>query len=116
MRAVKEVLDEYGESVRSVVADATEEVALATVKELKANSPKRTKKYSTGWSKHKVATRLNTTVIVYNRSKPALTWLLNNDHAKRNGGVERGDQHIDMAEDFAVDYMFDKVKEAIEEQ
>ena len=115
--------DEIGDILDDYVTEITEDVntaALTTGKdtraELRQTSPRRTGAYAKGWDTRTTQDPINKalTVTVYNKAKPRLTHLLENGHAKVNGGRVRAIPHIKPAEDKAVDEFVRLTKEAIE--
>ena len=96
------------------VADATKaeclSVAKDTVDTLKVSSPKRTGRYARAWKqKTTFEDRANIRVTVYN-GKYQLTHLLEDGHAKVNGGRVSGIPHIGPAEEQAQKALEEKVK------
>lgn len=99
------ILDEYVEELGEDIDDICEQIAGEAVTELKATSPrsdKATRHYADGWTHRKEGEHGR---VVYNKSKPSLTYLLNNGHqiANQYGRYERydGDGHIDRVEEKA---------------
>ena len=90
------------------------------VTELKRTSPKRKGRgggaYARSWAIKKESTSggLVTTCIVHNKDHYQLTHLLENGHAKRNGGRTKAYPHIKPAEERVVAEYTKRVKEAIE--
>ena len=96
------------------VADATKDecisVAKDTVDTLKVTSPKLTGRYARAWKqKTTFEDWANIRVTVYN-SKYQLTHLLEDGHAKVNGGRVSGIPHIGPAEEQAQKSLVEKVK------
>lgn len=96
---IVKALEEYSQEVADGIKREVKEVAADTVKTLKNTSPRKTGEYAKGWS-YQVAfeSREDIRVRVYNRKKPQLTHLLENGHAKVNGGRVEGIPHIRPAE------------------
>lgn len=91
-------LTDTTEKMRAVVDSVTEE----TVDTLKATSPKKTGHYARGWkSKVTVDTNTGRTKTIHNRT-PGLTHLLEDGHAKQNGGRVEGRKHIAPVEKAAI--------------
>ena len=98
---ISEILDDYCEEVQAAADKAAEGTAKKTVAKLKKESPrgKSAKHYADGWRSKKDGKHGR---IVYNATKPGLTHLLNNGHAKADGtGYVKGDDHITKASEFA---------------
>lgn len=96
-----EILDDYAKDVRKAAAAEIDKTAKDTAKRLKDTSPKSKNAgphYAAGWA---VKRDKYGEAIVYNRLKPQLTHLLENGHAKRDGGRVAGDPHIAPAEKWA---------------
>lgn len=107
---VKE-LSQYSQEVADGIKKKVNEVADKMVKRLKQTSPKDTGKYAKGWKK-KVEFENNEDirVRVYNSTKPQLTHLLENGHAKQNGGRVNGKPHIGPAEQEAEKKLTNGIK------
>lgn len=112
--AVMEALSDYRDEVNEGVRKAIQKQANEDVRELKATSPKKTGKYAAGWEKKVVENNVSTyDVVVYNKEKPGLTHLLENGHAKVNGGFVPGIQHIKPVEEESNNKLLEKVEEII---
>lgn len=99
---LKNLLDEYSEELGDALEVCIDRIAKETVQKLKSSSPrgKSAKHYADGWTSKKERGRIRTT-IVYNKTKPGLTHLLENGHAKVNGGRVDGITHIKPVEEWA---------------
>ncbi len=86
---VKKLLKDFGTEAEDAVEEAASETAKNAKKELKANSPRRSRAgdhYADGWSYRVEKSRVGVTQVrVYNGRKPGLTHLLENGHATKNG-------------------------------
>lgn len=112
--AVMEALSDYRDEVNEGVRKAIQKQANEDVRELKATSPKKTGKYASGWAKKVVENNASVyDVVVYNKEKPGLTHLLENGHAKVNGGFVPGIVHIKPVEEESNDKLLEKVEEII---
>lgn len=112
--AVMEALSDYRDEVNEGVRKAIQKQANEDVWELKATSPKKTGKYASGWAKKVVENNASVyDVVVYNKEKPGLTHLLENGHAKVNGGFVPGIVHIKPVEEESNDKLLEKVEEII---
>lgn len=112
--AIMEALSDYRNEVNEGVRKAIKKQANEDVWELKTTSPKKTGKYAAGWAQKVVENNASTyDVVVYNKAKPGLTHLLENGHAKVNGGFVPGIQHIKPVEEESNDKILEKVEEII---
>lgn len=108
--AIVKELQNYSQDVADATKEECVKVADDTVKRLKVTSPARTSKYRRGWrQKTTYEDKANIRVTVYN-TRYMLTHLLENGHAKVNGGRVSGIPHIEPAERMAIDQLENKVK------
>lgn len=107
-------LEKFGNETIEDLKDSVKETAKQCVKEIKAGSPKKTGSYKKGWG-YKVMYESGSEirVLVRNRTDGQLTHLLENGHAKRNGGRVEGRPHIAPAEKNAEKNLVDNVKMAV---
>lgn len=99
----KEIVGALKEEVRAVGEN--------TAKELRQTSPKRRGAYARDWaSKVTYDDWQDIRVTVYNKRHYQLTHLLENGHAKVNGGRVNGIPHISVAEENAARDLEKKVK------
>lgn len=106
------ILSEYKEEVEEGISIAGDKVAKNTVSNLKKNSPKRKKnggEYAKGWR----ITTIKGKRIIHNKTKYQLTHLLENGHAKVNGGRVQGKPHIKPAEEQAIKEYVSEVEKVI---
>lgn len=106
------ILSEYKEEVEEGISIAGDKVAKKTVSNLKKNSPKRKKsggEYAKGWR----ITAIKGKRIIHNKTKYQLTHLLENGHAKVNGGRVQGKPHIKPAEEQAIKEYVSEVEKVI---
>lgn len=97
--AIVKELSEYSEEVTEGIKREVKSVAKEAVRTLKSTSPRDTGEYAQGWaSKVEYESAEDIRVRIYNRKKPQLTHLLENGHAKVNGGRVDGKPHIGPAE------------------
>lgn len=106
--AVKEIVDSYGDEVSTNMDKITKEVGKKGVQALKneskakfGTSKARKRKYANTWTSRTTQTRLSTTVTIYN-SQGWQPHLLENGHAKVNGGRVNGTEHIKPVEDMLI--------------
>ena len=100
---IMNALKEYKEVTDDVVKQAVNTVSEETKKMVQSASPTDSGGYKKGWTASK------TEVVVYNRSKPGLTHLLEKGHAKRGGGRVEAKVHIAPAESYAISQLEDKI-------
>lgn len=112
-KVIQDIVDEYADDAREVVAETLPKVGKKAVKELKARSPKKTGQYAKGWKSKVEKERLDSKVIVYNATKYQLTHLLEKGHANRGGGRTQGIPHIKPTEEQAVKEAVDLIKEGL---
>lgn len=103
--AIKQILDSYGDEVCKNTDKITKEVGRKGVQALKNESKakfgtvkSRKRKYANTWTSKTEQTRLRTSVIIYN-TQGWQPHLLENGHAKVNGGRVSGVQHIKPIEE-----------------
>ena len=100
--AVTEELDIYASEVADTVKKTVTAVAKETVKVVKEKSPSASGAYKKSWAQKKTYDNAGSIQItVYNHKHYQLTHLLENGHAKTNGGRTRAFPHIAPAEEFA---------------
>lgn len=110
-QAVAQELAEYSQDVTDGVKKEVKQVAQNVVTELKQTSPRNSGDYAKGWkSRIEYENPEDIRVRVYNSKKPQLTHLLENGHAKQNGGRVNGTPHIGSAEQKAEKSLEGKVK------
>ena len=108
---IESALADYGMYTADEVKKEVKAVASQTIQRLKSTSPKKTGKYASGWSEtvayeNEEDIRVN----IHNRKKPHLTHLLENGHAKLDGGRVEGIPHIGPAEEEARRELESKIK------
>lgn len=113
-------LEVYRANTIESVKEAVTETAKETVKELKRTSPKgATKDYSKSWAYKRdrsLRGKWRYSMVVYSK-KPdyRLTHLLENGHAKVNGGRVPGQPHIKIAEQHAIRLLDEKLRRKLTE-
>ena len=105
---VEKILEEYGDEVSKNMAQITKRVGQKGAQALRneslgtfPESGKHKKRYGSTWTYKTEETRLYTKVIIHNR-QPGLPHLLENGHAKVNGGRVEGRAHIKPVENRLV--------------
>ena len=114
---MKELLDEYSETVEEVVEDAAKTTAKECVNELKNTSPKGPKGYARSWTSKKH----DGGWVVYNKEHYRLTHLLENGHAivnqfgKQPGrvGPAGGKPHILPVEQSGIEEFQNKISRGL---
>lgn len=85
-------------------------------KEVIAKSPVNKGDYKKGWAVRTKRLKFGFEGVIYNKTHPGLTHLLNNGHLISNQygsyGRKAGDRHITKAHDIAEDYLIDLLMEA----
>lgn len=105
---VAELLKDYIGDVSEIVEASAKDAAEICTNQLKNTSPrgKGRKHYSTGWAIKEEVDGTIATFIVYNKTKPQLTHLLENGHVIRNKKGTYGRtapiKHIKPAEEAAI--------------
>ena len=116
---VNAALTEYVQEVQDMMDEEAKTAAEATMRELKANSPKRQKgrgkgKYAKGWKVKKKREGALVSYVVYNGSSPGLTHPLEHGHVVRNqfGSYGRAEAipHIGPAADEGTERFEREVK------
>ena len=104
--AVVQELQAYSSEVAEEVKASVKETAKVCVKTLKQNSPKDTGAYAKGWKARKAYESANDIRMqVHNTDHYQLTHLLEDGHAKVNGGRVEGKPHIQPAADAASELL-----------
>ena len=96
--AIAEALEEYQEETVDEVKSSVRSSAKFCMNQLREDSPKLTGDYADGWRvKNAYESPLDIRVQVYNKTDYQLTHLLEDGHAKVNGGTVPGTPHIEPA-------------------
>lgn len=114
-KAIMQGLSDYRDEVMEGVRESIKDQAKTDVRELKQDSPRKSGEYAKGWAQKVLKDNSSTyDVVIYNKKKPGLTHLLENGHAKVNGGFVPGVQHIKPVEEKSNEDLMKKVEEIIE--
>ena len=106
---IESTLKEYTAGIEEGLQKDVQEVAAEAADRLKASSPRKTGVYASGWTKAKDGEN----TIVKNRTKPHITMLLENGHAKRNGGRVSARVHIAPVEEWAAEELEQRTERGI---
>lgn len=106
---IVKAMQEYTEEVEEGLEKAKTKVVKDGVKALKNSGPSNTGRYQKGWR----ATKQDGAMVVHNAARPSLTHLLENGHAKRNGGRVGGIPHIAPVEQSMIDAFEKEVERVI---
>jgi hypothetical protein len=108
-KEIAKQLSLYTEDVEAEVEEAKDDVSKESVKLLRQKSPKKSGDYAKGWSRKKI----NKDFVVYNRTAPQLTHLLEHGHVNQDGGRTPGEAHIRPVEEEINQQYLDRVERAI---
>ena len=109
-------LSSYGAETAETVKTIVKSAAQDCKKDIQNRSPKRTGDYRKGWRTQIVYDGPGGIRIrVFNRTNGQLTHLLENGHAKIDGGRVSGTPHIRPAEQALERQLLQKLKEALEQ-
>ncbi len=114
--ALMDELESYSQEVADETKEAAKDVAEECRKEIQERSPVRDGgphpgRYKKGWKAEVVhEDHANIRVVVHNKKDYRLTHLLENGHAKVNGGRVEGVSHIAPAEQHASEKFLKKVE------
>lgn len=95
---IKRIFKELQSDVENALEKASKDTAKEGVSKVKSSSPKRTGQYAAGWGQSK----RNDSIFIHNKKQPGLAHLLENGHAKRNGGRTKPKEHIKPVEEWAI--------------
>lgn len=120
-KVIMKALEDYGKDAQEAIALTLPTVGKETAEELRNTSPKRSGKgggaYAKGW-KSQIDTRKrsknNSAIVVYNKTHYRLTHLLENGHAKVNGGRVAARPHIAKAAQNAEEKAIKRIKDKLE--
>ena len=119
---MERILDQYDEKVHRETNKAMDTASKGTASKLKNESPRRPGggQYAKGWAVHKERDRNGLDArIVYNKTAPYLTHLLENGHVIKNGKGEFGRvgpvKHIAPAEEWGASEYQDEIERGLEQ-
>ena len=121
--ALNEVLTDFVNGETETLFTGIQKGAKQCKKEVMQLSPKG-KKYRRGWTVRTRKTKTSIEATVYNKTQPALTWLLENGHiiknkygpqTRKDGGGSRttANPHISIARDHAAEYISEILQETL---
>lgn len=118
---LRKVLETYADDINSSIPEAVKKCANAAKGTLKSTSPRSkgkasfgSKHYADQWAVRQEIGRLSAGAIIYNKSPTyRLAHLLENGHAKRNGGRVAAIPHIKPVEETAVSMIESEIRRAI---
>ena len=111
--AIKDLLEEYGEEVNTLMADEFKQCSKDGAARLKKISPKDDGDYAKGWKAKNGKTNLGPTLTIYNATRGWLTMLLEHGHAKRDGGRTKAQPHIKPTQEYVEKEIFKRLKEGL---
>ena len=112
--AVMSQLEAYAKATREDVKSAVKSSAGTVKKEIKSNAPKRTGTYRGSWKATRTAETADAlTMTVHSPKRYMIAHLLENGHAKRNGGRVPGIPHIGPAEEKGVEQLMQELEEKL---
>lgn len=112
--AIGKELGDYFDDITEDVKNAVEVTTRECVAEIKQRSPKRTGAYRRSWTATEMFNRRGSIrFTVHNKKHYRLTHLLEDGHAKKNGGRVEGTPHIAPAEQNAEKNLIKRIEEAI---
>lgn len=107
-------LSAYSDEITDSIKEDVKKTAKECVDEIRGKSPADSGIYKKGWkSKVTYESRNDIRMEIYNSKKPTLTHLLENGHAKINGGRVEGVPHARPAEENAVKKLEGRIKVSI---
>lgn len=113
-KEVDKILTQYEAEVREALKEVVPAVAKEAAKKLRKESPKKTGEYAKGWTAKVETGRVTSSAVVYGKKGTyPLAHLLEHGHAKRNGGRVAPIAHIKPVEEWTIQELQDRVKEAI---
>lgn len=116
-QSINKVLKEYEDSVVKDTGELTKKFAQkgaqAVRNEAQSHGWGEHTGYDKGWTSRFETGRLSSQGIIYNQKVPGLAHLLENGHAKRNGGRVAGVAHIAPVEEKIAEEFYKAVKESL---
>ena len=113
--AVDLELEEYSQDIKDGVQVVVSRVASKVVQRLKRTSPNRTGRYAKSWTKTETKPPKAPAATVYNKDYGWRTHLVENGHAKADGGRVEGFPHIAPAAEEAEQTLVADVESLLRE-
>lgn len=109
---LEDILNEYLQEAGDNANKAFKDVGKDTSADLKATSPRgfHTEHYADGWAYRVSGKGLATKVVIYNKTKPSLTHLLENGHEVYPRGRAKPIPHIEPAQKKATEELLQKLR------
>ena len=111
--ALEKILKDYHEDVNKDINQLAKKFGQKGAKEVKSASGQFGGRYAGGCTSKYEEGRLSSMATIYNGKVPGLPHLLENGHAKRNGGRVAGRSHIAPVEKTLIDEFTKAVESAI---
>lgn len=111
-QAIKDILDEYKDTVGDVLDETIKAVGKEAAKDISRNAPRLSGEYARSWKSENTGTRLSPEATVYS-TKPGLPHLLEKGHALRGGGRSREIPHISQVEEALPQMLEERIKRAL---
>ena len=113
---LSKALTEVNDSANEVLFKCMSKAVNKAKREVITRSPVLTAKYKKGWAVRTKRLKYGFDGVIYNKTYPGLTHLLNNGHVKANQygtyGRQNGDNHITKARNLADEYLIQLLEEA----
>ncbi len=108
--AVQSVLLDFVEDTKELMRQSVNAAGEEAVRRLQSSSPKKTGEYAKSWTLKRAAkTGSKITAVVYNKDHFQLTHLLEDGHARADGGRTDAHPHIAPAADAAAEYLEERI-------
>ena len=112
--AIERELTEYRELAADELKTAVKKAGRTAKSDIGKSAPERTGAYAKSWRmKVTEESSVGIGVTVYSPSHYMLAHLLENGHAKRNGGRVAGERHIAPAEEHAKEQLIGDIEKAL---
>ena len=112
--AIQECLDEYKDMAVDEMKKAIKQAGKTVKTDINSSAPVLTGKYAKSWTSRVTAENaVSMEVTVYSPSRYRLAHLLENGHAKRNGGRVKAIPHIKPAEDHGMEQLENDLEKAL---
>lgn len=113
-KAIKELLDEYGEGVQGVLLEVLPEVAQEARDKVMQAGEKHWTYYNSGWTVSEGKTgKYSVNATVHNENAYQLTHLLEYSHPMPQGGTSKAYTHIAPVNEWTQEEVIKKVEERI---